>query len=151
MMWTRRFVFFVLAGLWFAPHGTAAQGQGPLYDLVIQSGDQRHAFRVEWANTPESQARGLMFRRSMPANQGMWFDFMREQPISMWMKNTFIPLDMLFVNADGVIQHIHERAIPHNETTISPPRPARYVLELNGGTASRLGLRAGDRVIQWPR
>lgn len=107
----------------------------------------RHAFTVELAATPDQLAQGLMFRKSLPADGGMLFDFGRDQVVSMWMKNTLIPLDMLFVAADGRVVGIAERTIPHSLSTITAPAPVRAVLEVNGGTAERLGIRPGDRLI----
>lgn len=118
--------------------------RGPLV-IESQSGKQ-HKFTVELADTDERRAYGLMFRQSMPADQGMIFDFKVDQPVAMWMRNTRIPLDMLFIDRTGRVVNIHERAIPLDETSISSDGPVRSVLELNGGTASRLGLKAGDRV-----
>ncbi|MGL5447258.1 MAG: DUF192 domain-containing protein [Rhabdaerophilum sp.] len=118
-----------------------------LQPLTITSGDKRHNFRIELARNESDRARGLMFRQSMPADQGMLFDFERDQMVSMWMRNTFIPLDMIFVFADGRIHRIEHRTEVQSERTISSGVPVRAVLELNAGTAERLGLKAGDRLI----
>jgi uncharacterized protein len=126
----------------FAPP-SAAQSLEP---LVIISGDSRFEFSVEIADTPAARSRGLMYRRSMPANQGMLFDFERDEMVSMWMRNTYISLDMLFIRKDGTIARIAEHTEPLSERTISSGEPVRSVLELNAGTASRLGISAGDRV-----
>jgi uncharacterized membrane protein (UPF0127 family) len=87
-----------------------------------------------------------MFRRSMPADRGMLFDFGKVQPISMWMQNTYIPLDMLFIRSDGTIARVAENAEPLSTRSIPSGEPVLAVLELNGGTARRLGIKAGDRV-----
>jgi uncharacterized protein len=87
-----------------------------------------------------------MFRQSLPADAGMLFDFGETRPVAFWMKNTLIPLDMLFIAADGGIADIHERAVPRSEATIEARVPVRAVLELNGGTVARLGIKRGDRV-----
>lgn len=142
-----------------APFGNlAASGYGnsseeravdslPLDDLVIETADGRsHLFRVELASTPEERARGLMFRRSLAPDAGMIFDYGHETRIAMWMKNTYIPLDMLFIDSEGVIRHIRENAVPHDETPIPSTVPVRAVLELNGGTVARLGISPNDRV-----
>lgn len=119
----------------------------PRDDLVIETADgQSHHFHVELASTPEERARGLMFRRSLAADAGMIFDYGHETRIAMWMKNTYIPLDMLFIDSQGVIRHIRENAVPHDETPIPSTVPVRAVLELNGGTAARLGIGPNDRV-----
>ena len=105
-------------------------------------------FAVEMASTPEEQAKGLMFRRQLPEGQGMLFDFHQEQPTSFWMKNTYIPLDMIFIRGDGRIQRIEENTVPLSEALVpaSGPVTVRAVLEVIAGTAKKLGLAAGDRV-----
>lgn len=115
--------------------------------LEIVSGDKRHRFAVEVMRTPETRARGLMFRRSMPEDVGMLFDFERDQMVAMWMKNTYLPLDMLFIFADGRIHRIEARTEPESERTISSGVAVRSVLEINAGVAAKLGLKPGDRVI----
>jgi hypothetical protein len=77
----------------------------------------------------------------------MLFDFKRDSPVAMWMRNTLIPLDMLFVDREGIVRHIHERAVPMSEAIISSEENVRAVLELNGGTVARLGLKKGDRLV----
>ncbi len=115
--------------------------------LVIVGEAERHAFDVELALTPDQRSRGLMFRRAMQPNAGMLFDFgKREQRVSMWMKNTILPLDMLFIDAQGRIESIAERTVPQSLVAISSRGLVRGVLELNGGTVSRLGIKPGDRV-----
>jgi uncharacterized protein len=118
----------------------------PQSDLVIvtEKGPQR--FKVELADNDASRARGMMFRTSMAPDAGMLFDFKQEQMASFWMRNTLIPLDMLFIKADGTILNIHQRAIPRDETGINSAGPVRAVLELNGGTVFRLGIKPGDKV-----
>jgi uncharacterized protein len=107
----------------------------------------RHEFTVEIASTRRQHTQGLMFRRRMDANAGMLFVYRREAPVSMWMRNTYIPLDMLFVRADGKIAHIAQRTTPHSLQTISSTEPVKSVLELNAGTVARLKIRIGDQVI----
>ncbi|HZB94188.1 MAG TPA: DUF192 domain-containing protein [Stellaceae bacterium] len=114
--------------------------------LVIDTSTGPHRFSVEMAETPQEQEQGLMFRRSLPADAGMLFDFGTTQPAAFWMKNTLIPLDMVFIGADGRVADIHERAVPLSEATIYSKVPVRAVLELNGGTVSRLGIHLGDVV-----
>lgn len=106
-----------------------------------------HRFTVEFADTPDRRAVGLMHRAAMAADHGMLFDFKTDGQVSMWMRNTRIPLDMLFIAKDGHIVNIAERAVPFSETTIPSKGPVRAVLELNGGTCARLGIKPGDRVI----
>jgi uncharacterized membrane protein (UPF0127 family) len=114
--------------------------------LVIHAGGSAYKFEVEIVTTPETRAQGLMFRKSLAANGGMLFIYPGEQPVSFWMKNTLIPLDMLFVRADGSIAHIAHNAIPHDETPIDSGAAVKAVLEVNGGTANALGIKEGDRV-----
>jgi uncharacterized protein len=127
-------------------HQVSPQAQAGLERLEIVSGDKTHVLQVEVMKTPEQRAKGLMFRQFMPEDRGMLFDFDREEPVAMWMRNTYIPLDMLFIRGNGTVHRIHERAQPLDETTISAGAPVRYVLEINAGVASKLGLKAGDRI-----
>ncbi len=114
--------------------------------VTIVTDDARHVFSIELANTPESRARGLMYRRSMPEDHGMLFDFGRVDMVSMWMRNTYIPLDMLFIRADGTIARIAHDTEPLSERQISSGEPVLGVLEINGGLSRRLGIGVGDRV-----
>ena len=107
----------------------------------------RHEFDAELAITPQQQQQGLMYRRDMAADASMLFIYRPERVVSMWMRNTMIPLDMLFIAADGRVVKIVERAVPLSLKTISSDRPVRAVLELNGGTVARLGIQTGDRVL----
>lgn len=107
-------------------------------------------FHVELAETPEQRARGLMFRRTLAPDAGMLFLFPERERPTMWMANTWLPLDMLFIAADGRIVHVFPNAVPCSRLTISSPHPARMVLELGGGTARRLGIAPGDR-LSWRR
>jgi len=113
--------------------------------LVTAGGE--HRIEVEVAETPEEKAVGLMFRRSVPENTGMLFPYSSPQEVTMWMRNTYVPLDMIFIRADGIIHRIEERTEPFSEKTIASRGPVTAVLELAGGAASRLGLKPGDRVI----
>jgi uncharacterized protein len=117
-----------------------------LQTLEIASKTGVHAFQVEMAITPEEKERGLMFRRELPDGQGMLFDFQTDQPVAFWMKNTYIPLDMLFIRGDGRILRIAENTEPLSERNIPSGGPVRAVLEVIGGTAKKLGIAAGDRV-----
>lgn len=128
--------------------GAWAQVAFPKAALKVEAVDgTRHAFTVEVATTPEQLAQGLMHRAKMAADAGMLFDFGSPRPVSMWMKNTLIPLDMLFIGADGKVVGLAQRTVPHSQTLIDSPGPVKAVLELNGGTASRLGIKVGDRVV----
>ena len=101
---------------------------------------------VELAESDAQKAQGLMYRRSLPADHGMLFDYRRPRVISMWMKNTYIPLDMIFIGADDRVVDIARRTTPQSLSIIESSEPARAVLEVNGGMADRWGVRIGDRV-----
>ena len=119
----------------------------PTAPLTIVTASGTHPFTVELATSPAQMMQGLMFRQSLAPDAGMLFDYQAPSMASMWMKNTLIPLDMLFVDATGHIVNIHERAVPGSLDPIAAAAPVRAVIELNGGTAARLGIRPGDRVI----
>ena len=139
-----------MLSLFFAlSFATGAVGQ-PRETLAINTGDgERHVFRVEIARTPEQQATGLMFRERIAEDVGMLFLYSRESFQAMWMKNTLISLDILFIKRDGRIHHIHERAIPGSLTTISSRGRILAVLELKGGTVARLGIQKGN-LVEYP-
>jgi uncharacterized membrane protein (UPF0127 family) len=117
-----------------------------LQTIEIVSRNGVHPFAVEMALTPEEQAQGLMFRRELPEGRGMLFDFGRDQGLEFWMKNTYIPLDMIFIRGDGVIERIVPDTTPLSEARVSSGGPARAVLEVIAGTARKLGIAVGDRV-----
>src|SRR3954470_11975067 len=119
----------------------------PTADLTIETAGGPRKFHVELATTPPQLEQGLMFRRTLAPDTGMLFDFKTPSPVSMWMKNTFIPLDMLFIDAGGRVINIAERTVPHSLDPLAAAGPARAVLEVNGGTAARLGIKPGDRVV----
>ena len=114
--------------------------------LTIRSGARNHRFMVEVARTPEEQARGLMFRESLADDRGMIFPFDPPQNASFWMRNTLIPLDMIFIRADGTIARIAANTVPHSLDPVPAGEPVVAVLEIRGGRAAELGIRAGDRV-----
>src|SRR5215831_15545113 len=116
-------------------------------ELTIVSSNGPHHFTVELAETPAQMEQGLMFRRAMAPDTGMLFDYKTATVATMWMQNTLIPLDMLFVDAQGRIVNIHERAVPLSTDVISAAAPVRAVIELNGGTTARLGIAPGDQVL----
>jgi uncharacterized membrane protein (UPF0127 family) len=132
-------------GLWLVCSVCAiAQSVEPL-TIVTQAG-RRHDFLVEVARNDEDRAKGLMYRRSMAPDRGMLFDFGAVAPVAMWMQNTYLPLDMLFIRRDGTIARIAGDAEPLSTRTIPSGEPVLAVLEVNAGVAARLGLKAGDRV-----
>ena len=116
-------------------------------NLIIRTRDGRHEFTVEVARRPAQQAQGLMFRRKLAADAGMLFLYRRAQPASMWMKNTYIPLDMLYIDRSGTIVGYHERAVPGSLEVITSKYPVNGVLEVNSGTVSRLKIAVGDKII----
>ena len=122
----------------------AAEAALPTLDIVTSAGRRR--FTVEVMQNDEQRARGLMYRRYLPADRGMLFDFKREEPIQMWMKNTYIPLDMIFIDRKGTIVSIAENTEPLSERIIPSNGKVLAVLEVNGGTAQRLGIKRGDKV-----
>jgi hypothetical protein len=155
MMIPRRLLLIApLIALLLSPAVTARAQQQPLetfptapLTVVTATGPQK--FTVEVATTPGQMEQGLMFRRSMAPDAGMIFDFKQPVPAAMWMKNTLIPLDMLFVDQGGHVVNIRERAVPQSLDTIGAASPVRAVVELNGGTAARLGIKPGD-TVQFP-
>jgi uncharacterized protein len=116
--------------------------------LTIRSKNGVHRFTVEVAATPQQQERGMMFRRSLAPDRGMIFPYNPPQPVGFWMRNTLIPLDMIFIRADGRIARV-ATAKPLDETVVAAGEPVVAVLEIAGGRASELGIVAGDRV-EWP-
>ena len=114
--------------------------------LVIATGAREIKFDVELALNDAERARGLMFRDKLGPYDGMLFDFYQEAPVSFWMKNTLIPLDMVFIGGDGTIRHVHANAVPLSTDTVPSEFPVRAVLEINGGSAKLLGIKPGDKV-----
>lgn len=153
-------LFLVVAGAAFL-HGslsmagnelrTAAKPQvEPLRkdEVVIRTQDGEDLFfTVELALTPQQQSEGLMYRTSMQDDTGMLFVFNAPSSVAFWMKNTFIPLDMLFLEHDGIIHHIHHNAKPQDLTRITAELPSKAVLEINGGLADKYGIKEGDQVL----
>jgi len=120
--------------------------QTSLLPLVIRSAKGEHRFDVEVALNPEDQERGLMFRKSLAADSGMLFPMEPPRTASFWMKDTLIPLDMLFIHTDGTIAFIKAMTQPYSREPVSAGVPVAAVLELAGGRAAELGVREGDRV-----
>ena len=145
---TRQLVIFALAGV--VPAAGAMAGEHAPFQmseaaLVTERG--RFVFAVEMALTPAQQAQGLQGRRSLAPSAGMLFDFGDTRPVAMWMKNTPLSLDMLFIDEVGVVVNIARDTTPLSLRTIPSAAPVRAVLELNAGTARRLGAKPGDRVL----
>jgi uncharacterized membrane protein (UPF0127 family) len=128
---------------------TGPQPELPKEPLVIVTHDgKRHEFSVEMALTPGQQTVGLMFRKTVPRDGGMLFDWGAARASYMWMRNTIASLDMLFINPDGTIRSIAEHTVPQSLATIDSHGPVRATLELAAGTAERLDIRVGDKVLQ---
>ena len=147
---TRRKLIHLLSfGAIWVPLTSIAQGFATFnrskLRVVTKSG--KHEFIVEIAVTDRQHSQGLMFRQSLAKNAGMLFDYKVPTSITMWMKNTYIPLDMIFIGNDGRVINVVQRAIPFSENVISSLGKARGVLEVNGGTASRLGIIPGDKIL----
>jgi uncharacterized membrane protein (UPF0127 family) len=116
--------------------------------LTIHAGGKAHEFIVEVAATPEEQANGLMHRQSLEPGKGMIFPYDPPQPASFWMRNTYIPLDLVFIAPGGTVQRIEANAVPFSEDPLASDGPVEAVLELAGGRAAEIGLQPGDR-IDW--
>ncbi len=123
-----------------------AQAAGPMQSISATTSKGSFTWTIELASDNDSRSKGLMFRKEMARDRGMLFRFDETQPVSMWMKNTFIPLDMIFLDETGTVFSIHRSAVPHSEEIISSGGPVRYTLELNAGEVERTGIAAGDRL-----
>jgi uncharacterized protein len=129
------------AGLMLSPARSAEQ-----QSLEIASKNGVHVFSVELAVTDEERQKGLMFRKTLPESTGMLFDFKRDQDVSMWMHNTYVSLDMIFIRGDGRVLRIAENTETESDKIISSGGPVRAVLEVVAGTAKKFGIAPGDRV-----
>jgi len=152
LLGTRRLsrrLFLSSLALALAAGGACGQGNDIKFErscLVIATKARNIKFEVELATTDAQRERGLMYRKQLGAYEGMLFDFFEEQPVTFWMKNTEIPLDMVFIASDGTIRTIVANAVPMSTDTIPSKAPVRAVLEINGGTARLLGIQPGDKV-----
>jgi uncharacterized membrane protein (UPF0127 family) len=140
---------FLFAGLWLfvmlLASPTLARTQTEALTIVTSSG--RHAFDVEIADSETEKAMGLMFRRSLPRRSGMLFVHDRAGELTMWMKNTFISLDMIFIRGNGVVHRIARGTEPFSEDIISSQGDVTAVLELAAGVADEIGLKPGDKIV----
>ena len=141
-VFVRFLTLLVIAGS--LPGLPAFAGSGDAVVIATRNGPVR--FSVEVSVTPQERAVGLMHRRQLAADHGMIFDFGAEQNVTMWMRNTYVSLDMVFIDAGGAIRHIAKRTTPLSERTISSQYPVRYVLEINGGLADKRNIAIGDNV-----
>lgn len=128
----------------------AAQGQAmelPVHPepLIAETDEGERAFSIEIADDPDERSRGLMFRQEMDNDHGMLFVFEESQPVGFWMKNTPLPLDLVFIGEDGKVRAI-EKGEPFSEAPIAPGEPVQFVLELNAGTAAEAGIENGDLI-----
>ena len=136
-------LFFLLSFAGSHAVADSSTGKG-LTPLVAATAKGEFSYNIELAISGEQRTRGLMFRKQMPQDYGMLFDFDRTQKVMMWMKNTFLPLDMIFMRVDGTIAHIVENTTPHSLAIISSRFPVRFVLELNAGEVARTGMKPGQ-------
>lgn len=145
---TKRIAFaslaLVAAACLAASSPTARGAERQMLEIASKTGV--HVFSVELAVTDDERARGLMFRRSVPEFYGMLFDFKRDQEVTMWMHNTYVSLDMIFIQSDGRIRRIAENTETESDKIIPSGGPVRAVLEVVAGTAKKLGIEPGDRV-----
>jgi len=144
----KRLAFAVLlvavAACLVASPPTARSAEKQILEIASKTGV--HVFSIELAVTDEERSRGLMFRRSVPESYGMLFDFKRDQEVTMWMRNTYVSLDMIFIQSDGRIRRIAESTETESDKIIPSGGQVRAVLEVAAGTARKLGIEAGDRV-----
>ena len=135
---------FVFSAFLALSAGFSQAAEKSVVEIVTKTGV--HSFSVEVVDNDADRAKGLMHRRSLPEGTGMLFDFHREQDVSFWMQNTYIPLDMIFIRADGRIHRIAENTVPHSLEQVPSRGPVRGVLEVIAGTSRKLGIAPGDRV-----
>ena len=129
-----------------APLDRSSAGLEQVTLTIKQQNNRQSVFTVEVARTPEEQARGLMHRQSLAPDRGMIFPYSPPQPVGFWMKNTLIPLDMIFIRQDGTIASIAENTVPLSLEMVPSVEPVVAVLEIAGGRSAQLGIKAGDKV-----
>ena len=140
MVWALWMMAFAIGVM--APQALAMDLQ--TLEIVTKTGV--HVFAIEMATTEQEKEKGLMFRKELPDGRGMLFDFSPEQMVSMWMKNTYISLDMIFIRADGRVLRVAENTEPFSTRIIASGGPVKGVLEVVAGTARKYGIEPGDRV-----
>lgn len=146
-----KFLWFTLFGFTgFLAATVAAGAVGGKVPILVHAGSSVLRFDVEISDTAQERSQGLMFRETLAPNEGMLFLYPAAKPVSFWMKNTPLPLDMIFIGDDGRIVHVAAMARPFDETPVSSGLPAWAVLEIPGGSAGQLGIRVGDHV-EWPQ
>ncbi len=124
----------------------AAHAEAPLEPLTIDTASGPHRFKVEVMRTEPERERGLMYRKTMPRDHGMLFEYQAEQPVAFWMHNTYLPLDLIFIGKDGRVVNVARDAKPMDDSLIPSAGPALGVLELDAGSAKAIDLKAGDVV-----
>jgi uncharacterized membrane protein (UPF0127 family) len=142
----RAFGAALLAALFVAVCFAASANAADFTPLSIETASGRHAFQAEVAKDDAMRAQGLMYRRTLDPDKGMLFDFGGEEPVSMWMQNTYVPLDMVFIKADGTVHRVEEHTTPLSTRTIDSGVAVRYVLEVPAGTAAKIGITRGSKV-----
>lgn len=144
----RRLLMAVAAVILVSGCSPAEQPQTglPKTEIVIDTANGPVRLKVEIAATEESRRKGLMFRATLGADEGMLFDFHREQLAAFWMKDTILPLDMVFIRADGTVSTIAENAVPYSQEPVPSSEPVQAVLEINAGQARVLGITTGEKV-----
>ena len=143
-----RVICFLVAGLaWFSCQQALALDPPKIEPITFVSSTSATLIQAEIADTPELRERGLMFRHVMPEDEAMLFDFIEPKPAAMWMKNTYMSLDMVFVRQDGTIAALAENTVPKSLDTISVQEPVRGVIELAAGMVKKLGLKKNDKVF----
>jgi uncharacterized protein len=144
--WTGALAFWPVLSLVLILAILPGDAQSGSEKLTISTQTGEFPFSVEVMRNEAEREKGLMFRRYLPADRGMLFDFKVEAPVMMWMKNTFLPLDMIFITRNGVVKTVVENAEPMSERIIPSGGNVYAVLEVNAGTATKIGVKAGDRV-----
>lgn len=132
--------------LTLSPGASRAAEPARLEPVIVETAAGSFTFTAEVADTPELRQRGLMFRQRLPRDRAMLFDWGRVEPVAMWMRNTLVSLDMIFIAPDGRVARVAEATEPLSDTTIPSGEPVAAVLEVVAGTAERIGLKPGDRV-----
>ena len=130
----------------FLASNLAAHAEAPLEPLTIDTASGPHRFKVEVMRTEPERERGLMYRKTMPRDHGMLFEYQAEQPVAFWMHNTYLPLDLIFIGKDGRVVNVARDAKPMDDSLIPSAGPALGVLELDAGSAKAIDLKAGDVV-----
>ncbi len=140
------FAILFLALIPFCLPAASKASEMPRGTVTVKTSSGQHKFTVERAETQEHQSRGLMHRRHMKADHGMLFTWPTERNVSMWMANTVLSLDMVFIKKNGKVHRVHKNTVPFSQTIIEAGAPVLRVLELNAGTAAKIGLKPGDTV-----